>query len=333
MTTALIFMPPFLAFSVAYGMTRWMLASGVARVALDNPSHRSLHEVPVPRTGGLAILAGVIGGWFLLPFANFLPFLVPAVFLLIISFIDDLLGLPVTWRLAAHFIAAAGFFWIALFPLESYWEAGLVIICTVWLINLYNFMDGADGLAAGMTLFGFGAYGLAAWLAGDQNFALLNFSLAFAAVAFLRFNFFPAKVFMGDAGAIPLGFFAAAIGLTGWQRDYWPLWFPFLIFSPFIVDATATLIRRAGRRERVWQAHREHYYQRLVQMGYGHRNTALLEYGLMAAINASALWGVAQADTEQWLLLALWAGIYSIVMRIVDVKWKHYSQQRANSEN
>ncbi len=327
----LAFIAPFLAFSVAYGVTRWTLVSGVARAVLDYPSPRSLHTVPVPRTGGLAILAGTISGWLLLPLATFLSFLIPVVFLLIISFIDDLLEISVVWRLMSHFVAAGFFCWVALPSLGGYWITGFVIVSVVWVINLYNFMDGADGLATGMTLFGFSVYGLAAWLAGGHNFALLNFSLAFAALAFLPFNFFPAKVFMGDAGSIPLGFLAAAMGLVGWQRDYWPLWFPLLVFSPFIVDATVTLLKRVGRRELIWQPHREHYYQRLVQMGYGHRNTALLAYGLMMAIDVSALWGTTRTDREPWLLLALWVGVYFIVMRRVDLKWQRYLQRQANS--
>jgi UDP-N-acetylmuramyl pentapeptide phosphotransferase/UDP-N-acetylglucosamine-1-phosphate transferase len=90
-------------------------------------------------------------------------------------------------------------------------------------------------------------------------------------------------------GAVPLGFLAATFGILGWVKGLWSFWLPLLIFSPFIVDASMTLIKRLFRGERVWQAHREHYYQRIVQGGVGHRNTALLEYLLMLMVGGSAV--------------------------------------------
>jgi hypothetical protein len=96
---------------------------------------------------------------------------------------------------------------------------------------------------------------------------------------FLLLNFSPARVFMGDAGSVPLGFLAGGIGIAGWRTVSWPAWFPLLVFSPFVVDASVTLARRMFmRRERFWHPHREHYYQRLVRMGWSHRRLALTEY-------------------------------------------------------
>jgi UDP-N-acetylmuramyl pentapeptide phosphotransferase/UDP-N-acetylglucosamine-1-phosphate transferase len=94
-----------------------------------------------------------------------------------------------------------------------------------------------------------------------------------AAAVFLKANFHPARIFLGDVGSVPLGFLAGALGALGVYRDLVPVWFPFVVFAPFFVDATVTLLRRMLRGERFWQAHREHYYQRLVQMGWGHRRT------------------------------------------------------------
>src|SRR6476659_1011719 len=116
---------------------------------------------------------------------------------------------------------------------------------------------------------------------------MINFCVAAAAAAFLLFNFHPARIFMGDAGAIPLGFLAATLGVTGWINGLWPLWLPVLVFSPFIADASVTLAKRALRGEKIWQAHREHYYQRVVRAGFGHRNMALLGYILMFAAGIS----------------------------------------------
>lgn len=302
-----------------------ILTVGKRAVVHDIPNARSLHDKPVPRVGGIALLAGVIAGWALLaPFWNWWLML-PLAGLFALSLADDVRGLSARMRLLFHFAAAltalagAGLAMWGLLPL---------LLFTVWMTNLYNFMDGSDGLAGGMALFGFGGYGAAAWLAGNDGFALLNLSIAGAALGFLVFNFHPARVFMGDAGSIPLGFLAALLGIHGWQAELWPFWFPILAFSPFVVDATLTLFKRIKRGERLSQAHRSHYYQRLVQMGWGHRNTALAEYVLMLASVSAALWARAlpQAGQAGVLLVAVMA--YSVIAAGIDRCWQVHRADR-----
>ena len=152
----------------------------------------------------------------------------------------------------------------------------------------------------------------------------MSFAVAGAAAGFLVFNFPPAKVFMGDGGSIPLGFLAASLGLLGWRQALWPLWFPVLVFSPFLADASVTLLRRVLRRERFWQAHREHYYQRLVRMGWGHGRTALCEYALMAGVTASALMALGLSLAYQGLVLAGWAVVFAAVMIGIDRRWQGF---------
>src|SRR5262249_53435950 len=154
------------------------------------------------------------------------------------------------------------------------WAVLAAGVATAWMINLYNFMDGSDGLAGGMAAIGFGCYGIAALAGGDYLCATINLVVAASALGFLCFNFSPARLFMGDVGSVSLGFLAAVLDVVGWLRGDWPVWFGIVVFSPFIVDATVTLFKRALRGARVWEAHREHYYQRLVQSGWGHRKTA-----------------------------------------------------------
>ena len=141
----------------------------------------------------------------------------PLIGLFIVSLLDDMHNLPVRKRLLAHLVAAAilvvgsGF-------VHSARVARLRWLCcclTVWMTNLYNFMDGSDGLAGGMALFGFSMYGIAALMSHDDTQAMLNFTIGAAALGFLYNNFHPAKVFMGDAGSIPLGFLAAGNGAVG----------------------------------------------------------------------------------------------------------------------
>ena len=157
----------------------------------------------------------------------------------------------------------------------------------MWMINLYNFMDGMDGFAGGMTVIGFGT--LAVIGVEHQLFMTMNLLVVSATCGFLLFNFPPAKIFMGDVGSSSLGFLAAGFSLWGNYEGIFPLWIALLIFSPFIVDATVTLLHRLFRGEKVWQAHKFHYYQRLVELGWGHKRTVLWEYVLMGACSISAL--------------------------------------------
>jgi UDP-N-acetylmuramyl pentapeptide phosphotransferase/UDP-N-acetylglucosamine-1-phosphate transferase len=270
-----------------------LLLTRFARFALDRPNERSLHEHPVPRTGGIAVLIGIAAA---LPLGGadlWLP-LGLALLLAAVSFADDLKGLPIAVRLGAHIVAAAVIVWYDLAPIYL-WQAALLVLGIAWLTNLYNFMDGSDGLAGGMTVIGFATYAIAASWAEEPELATTSLCVAAAAAAFLVFNFNPARIFLGDVGSIPLGFLAGALGIIGWNDEAWPLWFPVVLFAPFIADATLTLARRLVRGERVWQAHRDHYYQRMVRSGLGHRGTAYIAYGLMVLCAGAALIGLPTA--------------------------------------
>ncbi len=276
----------------------------------------------MPRTGGIAVMFGIVAGAaMLLP--RFDPSLPLAIVLALVSFADDRRGLSVAARMLAHFAAAIAFVAIVL-PGLPVAAAIAFVFAVVWMTNLYNFMDGSDGLAGGMAAIGFGAYAFAAYLQGGVFFALMCASIAAAAVAFLFFNFHPAKIFLGDAGSIPLGFLAAGLGLSGWQKGLWPLWFPPLVFSPFIIDASVTLASRLARGERVWEAHHGHYYQRLVRMGWGHRKTAVAEYAVMLAAAASGIWALDQPKETQWTTLVAWCFVYFAVFAAIDYRWRRF---------
>lgn len=308
------------AFMISLLTLTWLLRSGVAGKILDRPNDRSLHRNPTPRIGGLAILAGMLSGWMGLGSAQLALVLAATTALALVSFLDDLKHLPVWQRLLAHFLAASlSVFWLS--SGQPWLVLIVAILAIVWMTNLFNFMDGSDGLAGGMALFGFAVFSLQAAAMGDAAFASLNAVIAAAALGFLLFNFHPARVFMGDAGSIPLGFLAGLIGCIGWVNGVWPAWFPVLVFSPFIVDATLTLLKRLVRGERIWLAHREHYYQRLILLGHGHRKTAWLEYGLMFAVGMSALWGAGRPSMDQAILLGGWAIIYIVLTRLIDSRW------------
>lgn len=309
--------PPLAAF-----LACWFLLSALLRrrhaLPMDHPNARSLHETPTPRIGGLGIMAGVGAASLWLADAALLPAILGAFALAGVSLADDVRGLPVQVRFLAHFVAAAG----CLFALGiTGWALLAATLAVVWMTNLYNFMDGANGLAGGMTAIGFGALALAAWQGDAPGLAAFCAAIAASALAFLYFNFPSARLFMGDAGSIPLGFLAATLGIVGARQGVWPWLFPLLVFSPFIVDASVTLARRALRGEKIWQAHRSHYYQRAVLLGASHRRLAVAAWGLMSAMAALAFAARAWPQHAAGLLI-LSAVLYASIFLAIDRRWR-----------
>lgn len=305
-------------------MQRWR-----SRLPQANPNPRSLHAEPVPRVGGIALWLGFAPAVaFGLPPAAAMGVAVwgmPFLLLVAISLADDVRPVPVLPRLAVH-VAAAVWLAVALAPLRA--TGGMdallagagVALVAAWSLNLYNFMDGSDGLATIMTIVGFGAYAAVAGLAGLP--AALPLALAAAALPVLWVNRPPARMFLGDVGAVPLGFLAAALGMGGIVGDVWPAWFPPLVFLPFVADATFTLALRLFRGERVWEAHKAHYYQRLHQLGAGHRGTLAVYSALMLATASTAVacarlypaWGVRA--------LAAWCAVCLLLFATIDYHWR-----------
>jgi len=304
---------------VAWGLS-YLLASEYSPFSIhDAPNSRSLHEHPTPRTGGVAILIAVSLGWGVLFYLGYwldiLAWIIAAAVLVaLISFLDDMITLSALPRFAVHGVAAALLIWGGL--VLPWGVVGILLtwLIIVWMLNLYNFMDGMDGLSAGMTLFGFGFLGLAGWLEGGQAYAFYAWVVALGAAGFLVLNFPPARIFMGDIGSIPLGLLAVAFSLWGIRDGLFSWWVPALIFSPFVIDATVTIARRLLRGEKIWQAHRSHYYQRLVLAGWSHKRTALFEYLLMFCCGVTAILAGQAAEINLWVLLGVWGGLYVAIM-------------------
>ena len=272
----------------------------------------------------MAIWAGVAASAFWLPVTWSAA--LPMALVIAVSFWDDRRSLSVGLRLASHFTAAVA--WLALTGLPSgLVVAPLVVLIIIWMANLYNFMDGSDGLAAAMTLVGFTAYSIAAWRVESPAPAFM-LAVAAATIPFMIVNWPPARAFLGDVGAVPLGFLAAILGVLGWQADWWPAWFPPLVFLPFIVDASATLVRRLFAGERIWRAHRDHAYQRLVRMGLGHSGTLALYLALMMGTAGSAVAALLRAPATGGTLLAFWTGALLFMFGSVDRAWRMQGKSR-----
>jgi len=289
---------------------------------LDLPGHRSLHDRPTPHGGGLGIIAAalVAGGWL-----GVAPVWLAGVLILAtISLVDDWRHLPSWLRLFFHLGVAAA---VVFLHEPGFVPGGLAaVVLIAWAINAYNFMDGADGLAGSMTASGFGAYSVAFANAGFPELAGWSLAVAGAACGFLVFNWHPARIFMGDVGSIPLGFLAGGLGWYGVSVGAWAAWFPALVFAPFLLDASVTLMRRAVAGRRIWEAHREHYYQRMVRMGSGHAAVCRIWLFWMVASAALAL-GLLQSgldghESAGWVGAFIWMCTLAVFGRWVDGRWR-----------
>jgi UDP-N-acetylmuramyl pentapeptide phosphotransferase/UDP-N-acetylglucosamine-1-phosphate transferase len=302
-----------------------VLIRAAARLPHAAPNQRSLHAAPVPRVGGLAIWAGFAPAAVLAPAAAGVTpaaggTLYVALFAVaLVSLVDDWRGVAFALRLAVHAVAATAVA-IAVVPAREPLALAAAVVAIVWIANLYNFMDGNDGIAGAMTVCGFAAYGIAAALRGGDG--AVYAALAAATVPFLVVNFPPARMFLGDVGAVPLGFLAAAFGLAGVESAAWPAWFPWLAFLPFVADATVTLAQRAARRERIWEAHKSHYYQRLHQLGAGHRGTLAAWGGLALGTAGTAVACAAWAPGAGWAALVAWIAVHAMLFATIDYHWR-----------
>ncbi len=303
-----------IAIFVSWLALRLLLRSG--RLPVDVPNARSLHRQPVPRAGGIAVWAGVLAGSAWLPEPQ--PWLGPLLLLIVVSLWDDRRGVSAVLRLLAQALAAAAWIWASGFGSPA--ATIITVLLIVWMANLYNFMDGSDGLAATMTVIGFGAYAVAAGRAGAADAAVLVAVVA-ATIPFLAMNWPPARILLGDVGAVPLGFLVAVFGIAGWRAQWWPGWFPVLVFLPFIADATLTLGRRMLAGEIVWKAHREHGYQRLVRMGLGHKGTLAVHAALACGTAVSALATLARAPDAGVSVLALWTAVLVLLNAGIGYYW------------
>ena len=308
----------------------YLLIGMLRRAAmLDRPNKRSLHERPIPRGGGIAVVSAIVLGWLALIAIGAVPWLLTAallgaVLLAGVSWLDDLYDVPPLARLAVQFVAVL-FGLLAITPARAMFQGWLPIwldlpltaVVWLWFVNLFNFMDGSDGLAGSeAVMIGIGLALFALTGAGDDpGLAALAAMIAAAALGFLVWNWAPARIFLGDVGSVPLGYLLGFLLLLVASRGHWRI--ALILPLYFLVDATVTLLRRLLRGERVWQAHREHFYQRAVQRGLGHAYVAMrviaADLALVgcgwAAENGFGASAVAAAGAVVLLLLASLAGM------------------------
>ncbi|MBL3538081.1 glycosyltransferase family 4 protein [Aminivibrio sp.] len=286
------------------------------KAILDIPNERSSHTLPTPRGGGVVFVALFLAVILLCPFffpreaSLWLALSGGGLAVAAIGWIDDRNPLPAWQRLGVHSMAvlwalyhlggmpslSMGF---ASLPL-GYIGHVLAFIGGVWMINLYNFMDGIDGLAAGeaalVALAG-------AFLTTGTPVSVALFALAASVLGFLIWNWSPAKVFMGDAGSGFLGFAFFCFALSTENTNTLPLLTWAVLVSVFAVDATLTLVMRARRRKRLSEAHRDHLYQQFIKAGYPHAAVTGAIF-LVTLLLSAAVWRFRPFP------LLLFAGVY-----------------------
>ncbi|MDD2101075.1 MraY family glycosyltransferase [Pseudomonas putida] len=282
----------------------------LARSIIDVPNARSSHTIPTPRGGGVAIVLTFLAS---LPFFGVLE-LVPwqqlvaiggaGALVAVIGFMDDHGHIAARWRLLGHFGAAIWLLaWLGGLPpvtlfgmsLNLYWFGNLLAaFYLVWLLNLYNFMDGIDGIASIEALCACLGACLLYWMSGAPQLVWGPLMLAVAVIGFLYWNFPPARIFMGDAGSGFLGIVLGGLSLQAAWASQEFLWAWLILLGVFIVDATYTLIRRLLRGDKVYEAHRSHAYQ-YASRRFGKHLPVTLAVG---AINLFWLLPIAFAVTQ-----------------------------------
>ncbi len=307
-----------LAASVAaVGLVRRLL---LRFAILDHPNPRSSHATPTPRGGGIGVLAILLPAWAAIlaaSSAGMTSWLVPlgALFLAAVSWLDDLSGLPPPVRLAAQFAATGvaamslpGLVFQGYLPPVA--DTTLAIILWVWFVNLFNFMDGIDGLAGvEAASVGMGLFAVTALAGSAAILGWLGLAVAASALGFLYWNWQPARVFLGDIGSVPMGFLLGWLCLALAASGHWAA----AVILPlyYLADATLTLLRRMVRGERVWRAHRTHFYQVAVERGHSHAQVCLLVLGANLALvllaAAAALW-------SSWPALAAAAAVIAATL-------------------
>jgi Fuc2NAc and GlcNAc transferase len=280
----------------------------ISRSLLDIPNERSSHQIATPRGGGLAISAVILGGVLLLLGLGALDratayALLGGFGISCIGWLDDRGHVPAIWRASVHLLAALwALYWLGGLPsvhLGAFeWSlqgfgVPIAALGIVWMTNLYNFMDGIDGIAAGEALV-VGSFGVCLLMfQAAPGLATVCALIAGSSAGFLVWNWAPAKIFMGDVGSSLLGFLFGVLAVASENSRAIPLLLWILLLGAFTVDATATLLRRFVRGERWYAAHRSHAYQKAVLAGLRHAQVTSAVLGITTTLGllaAAAIW-------------------------------------------
>jgi Fuc2NAc and GlcNAc transferase len=319
-------------------MTWLMRNYAIRKNIMDVPNQRSSHIIPTPRGGGMAIVISFSLGVAGLAISGFiaanlaLALLGGGIGVAAIGYIDDVYKVAARWRILAHLaIAIWAVYWLKGLPIVDLgtWKFALhnngillALIGIIWSINLYNFMDGIDGLAGSEGLFVSLAAGVALWFSNQPTMAFLLLFLAATIAGFTWLNWPPAKIFLGDAGSGFLGYVFAVLTLYTANTNSLPIVFWLIILAIFICDATFTLLYRILQGKQWYAAHREHAYQHLICWGASHKQVTLGIFLVnVLLILPVALLAQYAPWNACWLMLSLLAGLFVTWITIKSLKF------------
>lgn len=319
---------------VAYVTTMFLIPLARKWGAVDHPNERKIHAEPIPRLGGVAIWAGFAAAVLsFLVFQKYFPnqvvgietgptfwgFLAGGFLIMLVGVVDDMLGLTPVFKFggqlaAAVILTASGvrmeFIGNPFGTAGSLFYLGNVgIVMTVfWVVaftNVVNFIDGLDGLAAGVSVIAGLTFFAFSWQTGQLGTSLITLALAGSALGFLRHNFHPAKIFMGDSGSMFLGFCFGAVTVDGVMKSIAAvaLFAPLVIMAIPILDAALAVLRRYRNKQPVTQADRDHLHHRLLRRGLSHRQTVLVIYAWSAALSALGMTFKVLPSMQKFLII------------------------------
>jgi UDP-GlcNAc:undecaprenyl-phosphate/decaprenyl-phosphate GlcNAc-1-phosphate transferase len=319
-------------------LTRWVRDFAVHRGWCSAPSSdRHIHTRPIPRIGGVAIFLTL---WSMVLLAHWVPgrfsphltlkILGPATIIFILGVVDDFIGLNAYWKFSVQAIAAGVLFAnglgisrlsiLAHHP-ELGWMIGLplTILWVLWITNAFNLIDGLDGLAAGSALFSTLVTCVTAVIFHSDGILFLTLVLSGAIAGFLRYNFNPASIFLGDCGSLLIGFLLSALALAGSQKapTVVAVAIPIVSLGLPILDVSVAVIRRFLSCKRLFDADREHIHHKLLGRGISHRRTVLVLYGVSACFGLLSLFLLHPASVAAFtVLLVLVIGVVAGVRQL-----------------
>lgn len=327
-TSTLLMLLLFISIGVSSGVTGLIRRYAISTNLLDLPNERSSHTVPTPRGGGVAIVVSflvlvlALGATGFIESRLVLASVGASAMIATLGFLDDRSSIPARWRFLGHAAAAVWvIYWMGRIPPISifgvvvdlsYAGPALCGLYLVWMINLFNFMDGIDGIASVETITTALGGALLWWVAGSGTDWIVAVIFAGCVGGFLVWNFPPAKIFMGDAGSGFLGLIVALLSLWCGQATPHLFWAWLILVGCFMVDATTTLLRRVRRGEKFSEAHRSHAYQYAARKHASHKKVTVA-FGL---VNLLWLFPIAALVAMQKL-----DGLFGVVISYLPLVW------------
>jgi UDP-GlcNAc:undecaprenyl-phosphate GlcNAc-1-phosphate transferase len=311
-----MYLTPIICFMISIMLTPVVKRLACRWGAIDRPNKRKIHQKPMPLLGGLAIFAGFLTGVSLLfPFHERIPFIIAgAVIIVITGLLDDMLDIPARFKLLGQIVAASAVLIGGLginvlnIPFVGQLELGFfgvpfTLLWVVGITNAINLIDGLDGLAAGVSAIAFSAISFMAFLFGDSFVLALGLICIGSTLGFLVWNFHPAHIFMGDTGALFLGYMIAVLSLLGFKNvTFISFVIPIIILGVPITDTLFAIIRRIAHKKPIAAPDKAHLHHCLLLLGLSHRQAVLAIYAIASLFSLA---GILFSMASVWVSAAI----------------------------